>query len=285
MWGNLPPSKFDVFLRNKGHWEPRLGQAPLAKLKSRGSNELAHSMVTSGCVSILYPNGARCKEEVVWPPRQLTATTAQHIGSGLVENMEKYLFGASFSTWVSQIAHRFGSLNLVVVADSATANVKCVSQLFSYLLILGRQFGIVVTAWYTCCMLHQCARLLALHIEHQAMANALFSITRLHQHTNARDAVKASMKKILQGKFKCIHGQRPPECLGTSPRFRAQLFKLMTGLWAGEMELEEATARKECLREAIDFFNGNILDPSEIIHHCNGCHRSSEAALDHATSL
>ena len=264
--------------------QPRLVEpAPLAKLKAKGSNELAHSMVTSGCVSILYPNGSRCKEEVVWPPRQLTATAAQHIGSGLVENMEKYLFGTSLGTWVQQISSRFGCLNLVFVADSATANLKCISQLFSFLLILGRQYGITVTACYTSCMLHQCARLVALHIEHQALANALFSITRLHQHSNSRDAVKASMKKILRRKFRYVPDQDPPQCVGTCPRFRQNLFKLLTGLWSGEMEAEEATTRKEILKEAITFFNGDILDTTAIFHYCQGCHSSEQVALEHAT--
>lgn len=241
-------------------------------------------MVTSGCVSIVYPSGVHCKEEIVLPPRQLTTTSADHIGSSLITNLETHLFDADLATWVSKIASRFGSLNLVTVADSATGNVKAVSLLFSHLQLLSKQFGITVTAFFNTCLLHQCARLLALHIEHQSMATSLYSITRLHQHATARTAVQKSMKLLLQRNFKWIRDRPPPSCLATSPRFRSQLFKLLSGLWTGEISAEEASQRKETLEEALTFFNGDILQSSEIQHFChNGCHRTEQEALDHVT--
>ena len=65
------------------------------KLKCRGGNELVHSMVSSGTVSVQTPFGGTLKEELVWPPRELSSTQAQHIGAALLQNMEM-LFGVSF---------------------------------------------------------------------------------------------------------------------------------------------------------------------------------------------
>lgn len=259
---------------------------PLAKLKAKGNNELAHSFVMSGCVCIQYSNGLQRKEELVLPPRQLTSTSAAHVGTSIMDCLERHLFGTSFATWISNISNRFGAVNFIAVADSATSNVKCISQMFSFARLLGRQYGITVTACFTSCLLHQCARMIALHLEHQSMATSLFSITRLHQHANARAAVKDAMKIILQKKFKCIRDRDPPDCVGTSERFRLDLFKLLSGLWTGEVSAEEASVRKELIKEALEFFNGDILQTEEIQHFCPaGCHRSEQAALDHATRI
>lgn len=268
---------------------PELRREPLAKLQPKGSNELVHSMVCSGCVQAVFPFGGSLKEEVVYPPKELSSTAAPHIGAGLIQNIEN-LSGMPFGQCLEEIGSRFRALNFIFVADSYSANVRFIQQLFSYLThVAGQKEEMpVITGVFTTCFLHQLARVLALHIDHHSLTAPLYSITRLNIHSNARELILKTMKLLLRQRFEYRPNEAPPDTFMQSAAVKAKLLDVLGGTWTGEADADDATtltSRQLLLRDALMFFNGDILQDSKYTHYCQGCHRNASHALEDATLL
>ena len=226
----------------------------------------------------------------MWQPRELDRTQASDIGSGLVKNIEASV-GKPFEEWLGQALSTYASVNFVATGDSASANVKLILQLFTFL----RQFAAtrvdagsgIITGVFTPCFLHQAARLLALRLDHAKLTPCLFSITRLQQHSASRNACKKAMQVLLKQKFRFFRGEEPPTCFMTSSLGRNGLYQLLTGVWTGEADdTESSTYRKETLQKCLKFFNGNLLS-GEFSHYCpnDRCHHSERDALNEVFGL
>lgn len=252
--------------------------------RGRGRIEFVHSLVCSGCVTIKDCLG-ETKEEIILPAQGVESTKSEAIGGNLVNSFERYLFGSSFDTFILTLAGKFSNVNFCCVGDSAGANLKLAEQLFSYLRQVCRKHGIFMTANFTPCQLHQAARILGLYLEHNALSTALFSCTRLHQHTNTRKKFRDRMKVLLSERFQYFANQRPPLCAFTTSRFRRNLFELLSGSWRGETEEEVHSARTDMVKQALLFFNGNISQNGSWSHYCNGCHKNEHEARQHVTRL
>ena len=152
---------------------------------------------------------------------------------------------------------------------------------------VGDESIVLTTCVFTQCALHQMARLLALHIVRHKISASLFSVTRLNQHSHARDQVKHAMKVLLSQRFKFQANQEPPGGFFQSPVVKSKLLDLLGGTWAGEdgSDPEELSARQTLLKDAFAFFNGNIMDESEWTHYCSGCHENRAQTLEHAPWL
>ena len=256
-------------------------------------NELVHSMVSSGCVSAELPTGGPLKEEAIFPPKELSHTQATLIGAGLIQNVE-LLCGCPFEEALQKIAARFKTLNFILVGDGYSANLRFVNQFFSFLLDLAdshdpEEWPVTCCA-FTCCFLHQMARVLSIHIDHRSLTAPLYSITRLNLHQTSRDMVYKSMKLLLRQRFQFVQAA-PPESFLQSPHLKAKFLDLLGGTWTGEADSDEGqgqdtlSARQQLLREAIDFFNGDLLSSDCWVHYCQGCHANEKEALDHAPTL
>eukprot|EP00438_Fugacium_kawagutii_P033552 Skav211086 [mRNA] locus=scaffold2002:157101:157934:+ [translate_table: standard] len=257
---------------------PQPGQVVAA----RSSTEFVHSFVSTAVVQCSDKLGT-FKEEVTFPCRKLSTTAAQHIGSALVANFE-YLFGCQLDQAIQKLASSHACVNFIAVGDAATANLKSIMQLFVYLGELGKTHGIVVTGNFSVCLLHQLARILALHIERQALTPALFSISRLHQHSTTRDMTKEAMKLRLQQRFRFHADQFPPASRLNSPENRRLLMCLLAGTWPGESDdgSLDLGKRKAAIQGCLDFFNGDILNQEEWVHYCQGCCSSRAESLQRA---
>lgn len=261
---------------------PRLPET--ISFNSRRVAEFTHSFVATGVVHFATQNGPSLKDEVVWPARQLSATASQHIGTAIIENLE-HLFGMDLESAIEELANKKVSLNLVCVGDAASANLKCASLLFSHVLSLGQKNNVVVTANFSHCGLHQMCRILALHLERQALKAALFSISRLHQHSSIRDDTRDALLVLLRRRFRFRQNARPPLCTFTSSHMRDSLFQLLTGSWPGEGDSESMSDRSTSMQNFMKFFNGNLLDQDEWSHYCSGpdCCADQNAAFQTAT--
>ena len=253
-------------------------------VKGRGRIEFVHSLVCSGCVTIQDCLG-ETKEEVILPAQGVDSTKSEAIGGNLVNAFEMYLFGSSFDTFILTLAGKFSTVNFCCVGDSAGANLKLAEQLFKYLQEVCQKHGIFMTANFTACQRHQLARILGLYLEHNALSAALFSCTRLHQHTNTRKKFRDRMKVLLSERFKYFANQRPPLCAFTTSRFRRNILELLTGSWQGEIEEECYSVRRDIVKQALLFFNGNISEHGTWSHYCDGCHKNELDALQHVTRL
>ena len=258
-------------------------------LAGRGQAELVHSMVCTGALRIQDAHGS-CQEDVVFPPRELSNTASQHLGQALTTNFEKFLFGTTIDSWLEEVAGRYGAINLQACGDSASANLKCVEYFFQYMQQTARRFGVTSTGVFTSCYLHQFGRLLALHIEHRAMSSALYSVTRLQQHSTTRDAIKKSLYRLLQERFVWHQGVNPPAGGLQTETMRAFMLKLFSGFWQGEEGIpgtaEPTRETQRGMKDLLTFFNGDIRDHQSWAHYCPaGCHNSRHEALQEAPRL
>ena len=244
--------------------------------RAKGGNEFVHSFVSS----------AMCKlggeaNEVVFPCREISATSGQQVGTANVHNLE-YLFGCPLDEAMEKLRDKRHDLQLVAVGDAATSNVKCIFELFNYVIWKGKQVGVAVTCVFTMCFLHQLARLLSLYLSHQALTASMYSITRLHQHSSSRDSTKQAMKLLLQQRFRY---QRGVAVNATKSSSRRILLSLLSNSWDGEEDHAQMPERQALFQEILDFFNGDLLNQHEWFHYCDGCHKSKAHALQHVTRL
>ena len=144
-------------------------------------------MVCSGVVGWEGCDGRQRVEPLVFPPRELATTSAACVGSGLVTNLE-HLFGPGMDMeqFIAKTATVYRVLSLLLVGDAATSNRKAVSQLIPYCVQIAAEHDLVLTMSWSPCFLHQLARVLLIHLEHQKISSALYSISRLHQHSETR---------------------------------------------------------------------------------------------------
>ena len=248
---------------------------------------MAHSFVCSGCVAWTSVEGSSRSEPLVFPPRELENVDAQHIGAALLLNLEKYLFGTTLSEFLAKAAKRFRVMSVALVGDAATANRKVVSQLFHHLSQAATAHDVVMTMSWTPCFLHQCARILLLQLEQRQLSAGLYSITRLHQHSNTRQKTAESMRRLLAERFEYTRDPPPVAviCPSNGTAFRSSLFQLLSELggWDGEAAEsapEILSERSDLLQRLLHFFNGNITQSERWTHHCVGsdCHRNREEA-------
>ena len=192
--------------------------------------------------------------------------------------------GTALPDWIQQVSNVYGTINFQACGDSATSNIKCIEFLFSWLQVVAKECGVTTTGVFTSCYLHQFGRLLALHIEQKAMSSALYSVSRLHQHSTTRDSTKKTLRVLLQQRFVWKGAENPPVDGLQSRRMRTLMLKLFTSMWDGEESSSDTVdasgdAAKN-LEALLAFFNGNIMDSQSWVHFCpEGCHSSSHAAL------
>ena len=245
--------------------------------------EYIHSMVATGSISW---TDAQCKErqeELNFPPRKLTSTSAAHVGAAMLDNFESYLFGQKFPAALQGLATQFRSIGFHCVADSAAANIKVVRKLFSYLVQKGKDAGVVITCMFSPCLLHQLMRLVLLLMEHKALSPALFSITRLQLNSTAKQRTMDTMKALLEERFRYVPDSYPPDLPSTTTYFRRRLKELLRGGLDNIIEDDEDTFTQKAthIERLLDFFNGDLSNKMEWTHFCSGpgCHQSRQHAL------
>ena len=219
-------------------------------------------------------------EELVLPPRELGSCNAEQIIRGLVDSLERFGFGKSFSEFLQAAADVYQHINVCAVGDSASANCKGITLLFLYLQDLAEQHNILVTCFFTPCLIHQYARVLLLHLEHRALSASLYSISRLHQQAPTRRLTEASLRQLLLDRFDFRPDSMPPRCPATDRNFRRHLVEVLSGDWL-EDPSESQDAELQLLRRCLDFFNGDLVNSQALTHHCKrGCHMSKQHALN-----
>ena len=219
-----------------------------------------------------------------FPPRKLTSTSAAHVGAALLDNFESYLFGQKLPDFLQALANQFQSIGFHCVADSASANIKMIRRLFSYLVQKGKDMGVVITCTFNPCLLHQVMRLVLLLMEQQAVSPALFSITRLQLSSTAKQRTMQTMKALLEHRFRYFPDTSPPQLPATTTYFRRRLKELLRGGLDNIMEDDEATFERKAthVERLVDFFNGDLGNTKEWVHYCSGpdCHQSRQHAFN-----
>ena len=129
-----------------------------------GANEVVHNLVCTGHVS--WRKGEESQfNQFIFPPTQLEKTNASQISAGILLCVERHLLnGVSFETWLQSMSSGFSKLNVFMIADSASANVKLTWKMSSFLRKKGEQYGVQVLVHYHACWLHQIARIVVSEI-------------------------------------------------------------------------------------------------------------------------
>ena len=250
-----------------------------------GGTEFIHSLVSTACVSWVDPSGNERQEDIMLPPRQMTSTSAAHIGSALTSNLETHLLGCTLEEAVHRFAGVYDSVGVHCVGDSAKSNIKAIRELFAYLLQLGRSAGVMVTCSFTACMLHQLMRIVLLLLEHKQLTASLYSITRIHLSSVSRRRTFATVRELLERRFVFHPDSVPPDCPATDPFFRARLKDMLAGAWDGMVEEDDFQRKSGLVDDLLRFFNGNLLDRNQWVHHCSGCHKDKSHAMHEVCGL
>lgn len=232
------------------------------------------SVIHSHSLSLFLATNLRSQ---VIPPRELSNTTADHIGAGLLDSLEVFLFGCSLEGFVHQLASRFSTLQVIMVGDAAPSNLRTSSHVCSHLQSLGARNGIQILCLFTRCYFHQLVRIIGLHLDHNALTPALYSISRPNMHSNIRDRTQNKMRSLFEKKFRFARGAPP----GQPPHFRNGLASLLTGYWEGESDSEPFGVRRmSAVKELLLFFNGDLRS-GEWCHYCTGSdwHQDRSAAF------
>ena len=240
-----------------------------------------HSMVMTGSISWTDASCVERQEELNFPPRKVRSTTAACIGSTLLENFEVYLFGCDFPEAIRQLGSQFSSIGFHCVADSASANLKVVRKLFTYLVAKGKEAGVVATCAFTPCLLHQLMRVVLLLLEQKKVAASLYSITRIQLHTASQQRCLDTMHALLEQRFRFEEDTAPPNLPTTATYFRNRLKEMLLNALDNVMEDDEETFRKKGtqIERLLDFFNGDIANKNDWTHFCNGCHTGRDHAF------
>lgn len=122
-------------------------------------------MVGSATVAWQHGSTQQRREEVVLPPLEVGRTSAKFLLCGLLK-MFDYICPMLD---LMKETEAFQCVQWLVVADSATANLKALPRLFAF---LQRRSGNSL-AWFSPCLLHQCARLLVMNLERQGLCSHL----------------------------------------------------------------------------------------------------------------
>ena len=125
--------------------------------------------------------GQREQHELVLPPVQLNSTDAPQLAAAVAHTLEAHVFHSSLPEFLEKAARTYGSLNFSLVADCASANLKFIRHFLSYVQAEGAERGLLVTATFAPCMLHQLARIPTMKMSLQGVSAPLFSVTRLMQ--------------------------------------------------------------------------------------------------------
>lgn len=109
------------------------------------------------------------KEELIFPPLQLTRTTAKFLLRGILYNFQ---FVSPLQEILSK-TEQFRVVQWLVVADAASANCKMLPHFFAFL----QKESSNSLALYVPCLLHQMARVLVLNLERQGISSYSFWIS------------------------------------------------------------------------------------------------------------
>ena len=130
----------------------RLGARPgRGGRNAKGAAEYVNSLVSSTLVAWSDFQGNVYGEELVFPPRQLGACSAEQIFRGLLANFERFAFGKSWNEFMEHAAKQFQQLSICAVGDSASANMKGIVEVFAFLREEGQKHGILVTSLFSQC--------------------------------------------------------------------------------------------------------------------------------------
>ena len=238
-------------------------------------------MIVCGAVGLMA-SGKYCQNELAFPPVQLESTTAEQLAAGTSHCFKSFLLGMEWQPFFERVSKAVSSVNVSIVADSAAANLKVVRHLLQFLQQAGRSAGVMVTGLFFPCCLHQMARIVVIALEQRDVSSALFSITRLAQHSVLRTKTWECLKRELQSRFDYVRSH-PPRLPTNAPVFRQKLAQILLGTW---QERAPCSAHEKAVVEILSFFNGDLRSEDRWTHFCpQGCCTNKKEAQSKAMGL
>ena len=251
--------------------------------RAPGRHEVVHNLVCCSLVGWAIPGKKFQAHEVILPPIRLANTSSPQIAAGLSRVFELHLLGTGWEVFLQTISKSFSNIHFAVVADSAAANLKFLRHWLKFLRDKAKDVGVTLTATFTPCLLQQMSRIIDLNLQRQGdpgqdLSSALYSISRLSQHSVLRDK---TMKALHAELIRCFRWRRgsPPDLPTNQRQFRSSLLQILAGSWGAPRSEEEKR-----LSELFGFFNGDLLDAENWHHYCGErCCKNEQDALNKAT--
>ena len=250
-----------------------------------GRYEIVQNLVCCGLVGWAVAGKKFEAHELILPCIRLENTASGQIAAGLSRLFEAHVTGTGWQTFLHTISKNFNSIHFAVVADSAASNLRFLRHWLKYLRNMARDASITLTATFCPCLLHQMSRVVDLNLQRQgetgqSLSAALFSISRLSQHSVLREKTKKALFAELHTRFRWERGS-PPEMPTNRAEFRSTLVQILCGTWGQSAPSAEEQQR---LNELFTFFNGNLLQEEFWQHYCRGpeCCETERAGLNKA---
>lgn len=140
---------------------------PLRTSKTTGRYQVANFMVSSGIIAWSDSGNQFHAEEMVLPPLELERTASSYIIRGL---LKCFGFIGSLDQFIEKASKEFDLIQVQCVCDAASANMKALPHLFSWLQTKSERCVSALSP----CLLHQLSRVLLMNLERQMVSSHLF---------------------------------------------------------------------------------------------------------------
>ena len=163
------------------------------------------------------------EHEIVLPSVQVQDTQATTLGKALFQLLSGRVFDRPTNLWFGDAKTFFGFVCLLVVADSASANIKLLNMMQTYF-----QATVLVMLWHERCGLHQVGRIHTTIVNRLKMARHLRALGRQLQQHRARDLLKTQLNNTIAKQIADTFFNTPPrdEAAAQNLRVQAALIKL-----------------------------------------------------------
>jgi hypothetical protein len=243
----------------------------------------AHVMVSTGTVTMHESKSLGSCEKVldevlILPPKLVSGTSSKCITAALLDNISCWAFP---NLALDDVIFLFNGVNLLFViftSDSAAPNLKAIKDIAAYLLTRCPPHTIIVV-WHGRCSLHLASR--SINAVHSAfnLSMPVYGLSRILKMREYRKQLKAGIISAVKT-LKWEPLRPPPEKRSTSASWRADILTLLLAQWGGvdadEFGGHSGVAVRDAVIKYFRFWNGDITDPIDCWHHCNGtgCHKT-----------
>eukprot|EP00929_Paragymnodinium_shiwhaense_P038069 TRINITY_DN20182_c0_g1_i1.p1 TRINITY_DN20182_c0_g1~~TRINITY_DN20182_c0_g1_i1.p1 ORF type:complete len:1420 (+),score=247.00 TRINITY_DN20182_c0_g1_i1:198-4457(+) len=230
------------------------------------------------------------QENIVLPPVQLDSVGHKSIGGALLNNIQSHIFGGTpLETALAELSQKVGLVIIVLVGDSAGANLKLADILHNLVFLSTK--GNHVIFWFQPCNLHQVCRISAGLLGAWNISAAMDSATRVFRLKKYRKQLHLGLRKCIGRNLVWEPFLPCPASPSTTEAWRSELTRLILTTWPDEDDSEErATPLKEAFRRFLGFWNGDVVADAHghrLCHFCNGsgCHGSRDACVKEGVTV
>jgi hypothetical protein len=171
--------------------------------------EVAHSFVQGATIYVRRSaTEPSIEEEVILPPRVISSTNSQTLGTALFKNLEEHIFKQRFPEWLVCISSFFATVILHLTADTAAANRRVANLV--QLLILRVLTSCLVLFHSEPCNIHLLCRISTFLLTDLGISTPLYSLGKISYMRSHKNRMQAAVKVVSRQLVYRNEGLIPP---------------------------------------------------------------------------